>query len=144
MRLRLSLAAALILLAASMLPAGDKEKHRILTTDSLNVQEQEDDSLSEPATVPVALVERIQTVGATTTRITLFNNRVAVVTMREKGKQFFFRKWTLGKEEFEVYLRALKTVVNSAGLRRHNNIDAEDIRARIFLHLPGMEPRSFS
>jgi len=144
MRRRLPLTVVLILLAASMLPAGNKEEHRILTTDTLNVQEQTEETQIEPTSVPVALVERIQTVGATTTRITLFDNRVAVVTMREDGKQFFFRKWTLGKTEFEVYLRALKTVMNSAGLHRHNNIDAEDIQARIFLRLPGMEARSFS
>jgi hypothetical protein len=67
-----------------------------------------------PAPVPTPVVsapqpvaERIVTLGQRAVRLSLFDNRVAVVSVREQERQVFFRRLTLGETEYEVYRDAL-------------------------------------
>ncbi len=143
MRLRLMLIA--LLFPAVALLAQETDRHEIVTTDSLRAGAQEEQNQEDtPERVPVAIVERVQLIGKTTTRLSFFDNRVIIVTMREGGKQFFFRKWTMGEAEYSVYLKALMSCVGQAGLSRHENIDEEDSHAKIYLNIPGRKSRSFS
>lgn len=60
-----------------------------------------------PVTAPVAVAERVVTRGDLTTRLSLFSNRVAVLTVREDGRQTFVRRRTLTQEEYVGYLAEL-------------------------------------
>jgi hypothetical protein len=56
---------------------------------------------------PRILAERIVTVGERSVRVTLFDNRMAVTTVREDGEQVFFRHMELEQETFVAYLGAI-------------------------------------
>ena len=135
---------ALLTYFSCPLAAQEKGLHEVVTTDSLTTGTEAKEKKEIAERVPEALVERIQTVGETTTRISLFNNRVAVVTMRDQGAQFFFRKWTLGEAEYSVYLKALSSCAHKAGLSNHEDFDNRAYHARIYLHLSERPSRHFS
>ncbi len=94
--------------------------------------------------IPTALVERHRTVGNTTTRITLFDNRMAVTTVREGEKQVFLRQLALEEAEYEVYFQVLEEVGDSARGERQSSLDNDDSKVTISLDLPGRSPRQIS
>jgi hypothetical protein len=53
---------------------------------------------------PVPVVERTVTQGDVATRVSLFSNRVVVVTTRRDGEQDFMRTMTLPNDQYMVYL----------------------------------------
>lgn len=123
--------------------AQDPAPQQVLTSTSLAPASAEKPEEDTPEEVPTALVERIQVVGGTITRISLFDNRVVVVTMRDHQKQFFFRKWTLSTAEYSVYFNALLKCATRAGLVHHENLDEDQSVSTIYLRLPGRKPRRF-
>ncbi len=60
-----------------------------------------------PVTAPVAVAERVVTRDGRITRLSLFSNRVAVLSEREDGHPIFSRRRTLTHEEYVGYLAAL-------------------------------------
>ena len=56
---------------------------------------------------PTPVVERFVTVGPRTTRLSLFDNRVAVLSVREGGERALFRKRTLDEQTFAAYVSAV-------------------------------------
>jgi len=93
--------------------------------------------------VPRCLVERIRTVGEKRTRVSLFDNGVAVVTIRQGDQQVFFRKCTLDPLEFKVYLEALEGCADQAGRKEPTTIETSSGNAEVRLSMPGDQPRSF-
>jgi hypothetical protein len=61
------------------------------------------------AQVPNAVVERFVTIGDRTTRVTLFNNRIAVVTVQEKAEQILFHQLCLDEDEYLAYQTAISS-----------------------------------
>jgi len=98
---------------------------------------------NQPLRVPSVLVERILTLGKQRTRISLFDNRVAVVTIRENGKQVFFRMWTLSSIEYDAYVKAFGTSISDAGLKERDIVEAPGADALIHLGFPGYPEREF-
>ena len=58
---------------------------------------------------PVPVVERTVTQGDVATRVSLFSNRVLVVTVRRGDEQDFMRRITLPDNEYMVYLGSFQT-----------------------------------
>lgn len=86
--------------------------------------------------VPTAVVERVVSGDRQTVRLTVFNDRVAVVSKQEDGEQVFFRLLTLEAEEYE----ALREVVladapaaAAAALRRGAGVGGARARVRIVM-----------
>lgn len=65
-------------------------------------------SLSATAQAPAPIVERSLTVGDRTVRTTLFDNRVAVVSVSRGGDRVLLRQLTLPEAEFVGYLAAFQ------------------------------------
>lgn len=91
--------------------------------------------------VPTVLVERHRTLGNTTTRVTLFDNRMAVATVREDGEQVFLRQLTLDTIEFSVYVQVLEEVADTAGREGDSSVDSDEAEVLITISLPEMTPR---
>ena len=58
---------------------------------------------------PVPVVERTVTQGEVATRVSLFSNRVVVVTTRHGGVQDFMRRITIPENQYMVYLGTFQT-----------------------------------
>jgi hypothetical protein len=63
---------------------------------------------STGSAVPDPLVERTVSIDTRQLRISLFDNRVVVVSARRDGEQTLFRQMTLEEDEFVGYLAALQ------------------------------------
>jgi len=94
--------------------------------------------------VPNVIAERHWFHGDRAVRMTLFDNQMAVTTVREQGRQVFFRQLKLDDVEYGVYLKALAEVVAEAGISDRVSVEAIDVGAKIVLNLPGLPQRSFS
>ncbi|MCK5379619.1 MAG: hypothetical protein KAJ78_09450 [Acidobacteria bacterium] len=94
--------------------------------------------------VPNVIVERHWFHGDRAVRITLFDNKMAVTTVREKGLQVFLRQLTLGDGEYDIYIRAMSEVAGSAGGADRVPVETIDSGARVSLNLPGISPSVFS
>jgi len=94
--------------------------------------------------VPEVIIERHWHSGDRAVRVTLFDNRVAVTTVREGGRQVFMRKLTLGEVEFSVYREAIAEVAAEAGLEDRVPIETLDSGATVTLRLPDGSSRTFT
>ncbi|MEN8164986.1 MAG: hypothetical protein ABFS37_12715 [Acidobacteriota bacterium] len=94
--------------------------------------------------VPNVIVERHWFHRDQAVRVTLFDNKMAVTTVREKGDQVFLRQLTLGDVEYEIYLKAMSEVAAEAGTEDRDPLGAIDSGARVALNLPGFPTSSFS
>jgi hypothetical protein len=66
-------------------------------------------SVTASGQAPVPVVERIVTRGEVATRVSLFSNRVVVVTTRQGGEQDFMRSITLPNDQYMVYLSSFQS-----------------------------------
>ncbi len=94
--------------------------------------------------VPNVVVERHWFHGDRAVRITLFDNKMAVTTVREHGRQVFLRQLTLGDSEYEIYVKAMSEVADKAGGLDRVPVETIDSGARIALNIPGFSPSAFS
>ncbi|RLE17837.1 MAG: hypothetical protein DRJ61_07295 [Acidobacteria bacterium] len=94
--------------------------------------------------VPNVIIERHWFHGDRAVRVTLFDNQMAVTTVREKGNQVFFRQMTLDDGEYEIYIKAFAEVAGNVGAEGRDPLGAIDSGAKISLNLPGFAPSSFS
>ncbi|MCD4750897.1 MAG: hypothetical protein K8R59_16100 [Thermoanaerobaculales bacterium] len=92
--------------------------------------------------IPNAVVERHRFLLDRSTRVSLFDNRMAVATVREGDQQVYFRQLTLPEEEYEIYLRAILEVAETAGQGARVPIKSNDKDAVIYLNAPGYPPRT--
>ncbi len=99
--------------------------------------------IADTQEVPNVVVERHWINGDRAVRITLFDNHMAVTSVREKDRQVFLRQLTLGDDEYEIYLRAMAEVVAEPRGMERIPVDSIKSGARIELNLPGMAPSSF-
>ena len=94
--------------------------------------------------VPNVVVERHWFHGDRAVRITLFDNKMAVTTVREQGLQVFLRQLTLADGEYKIYIKAMAEVADKAGESDRVPVETIDSGARVALNLPGFSPSSFS
>jgi len=94
--------------------------------------------------VPNVIVERQWFHGDRAVRITLFDNKMAVTTVREQGRQVFFRQLKLDDVEYGVYVKALSEVAAEAGVSDRVPVEAIDVGAKVVLNLPDVPQQSFS
>lgn len=93
---------------------------------------------------PNVVVERHLRFRDRLTRITLFDNRMAVTTVREGDTQAFFRQITLPTDEYTVYVEVVRAVADTAGTEPIQRLDGDKIEAVVRLDLQGAASRSFS
>lgn len=67
------------------------------------------------AQAPIPVVERVFTEGDVATRVTLFSNRVVVVSISEDGDQGFLRHLTLPPDQYLIYLGILQKAAEELG-----------------------------
>jgi len=92
---------------------------------------------------PAVIVERHLHRPGSLIRITLFDNRMAVTTVREGSQQVFFRQLTLPPEEYKVYLEVFTAVAETAGIEAIPRLGGGQIEAFVRLNVPGSPARTF-
>lgn len=107
----------------------------VCTTASMTIGQEE---------VPRVVVERHWVHGDRAERVTLFDNKMAVTTVREKGVQVFLRQLMLGDGEYEIYLKVFSEAAPEAGTGDWDPMEAMDSGARVTTDLPGILPSTFS
>jgi len=133
----------LVLIASNLSAQQNPVQLQIFNTEGEDEAEKPGENPDQDIRVPSVLVERIQTLGEQRTRISLFDNRAAVVTIREKDKQVFFRMWTLSKIEYDAYIKAFKTCISDAGLQDRDSVETPKADALIRLSFPEYPQREF-
>lgn len=110
--------------------------------ESVQLFEPEAPVEEEPLILPAAVVERFTTSGDRVTRVSLFSDRVAVVSTVEDGERVFFRQMRLSPGELSGYLGALS--IEPAAVRsndRAGTLAPSGTRGVILLYTSGETPR---
>ncbi|HSO22189.1 MAG TPA: hypothetical protein VLT81_04740 [Chondromyces sp.] len=100
--------------------------------------------MSAPAVAqaPVPVAERIVTHGETTTRVSLFSNRMVVVTISERGTQGFLRQISLPDDQFIIYLSILQDAAGELGERPvSSDVSTSHDAVELTLHIGPEAPR---
>ena len=100
--------------------------------------------MSAPAVAqaPVPVAERIVTHGETTTRVSLFSNRMVVVTISERGTQGFLRQISLPDDQYIIYLSILQDAAAELGERPvSSDVSTSHDAVELTLHLGPEAPR---
>jgi len=91
---------------------------------------------------PVPVVERTVTQGEVATRVSLFSNRVVVVTVRRDGVQDFVRSMTLPDDQYMVYLATFQANAEELDERPiSSRVDTSQAEVVLSLHVGPDAPR---
>lgn len=91
---------------------------------------------------PVPVVERTVTQGEVATRVSLFSNRVVVVTMRRGDEQDFIRRITIPGNQYMVYLGTFQTAAEELDKQPvTSQVDTSEAEVMIALHIGPDAPR---
>ncbi len=91
---------------------------------------------------PVPVVERTVTQGEVATRVSLFSNRVLVVTVRRGDEQDFMRRITLPDNEYMVYLGSFQTAAEELDQQPiSSEVNTSQAEVVITLHIGPDAPR---
>jgi hypothetical protein len=92
---------------------------------------------------PVPVVERTTTHREVATRVSLFSNRVVVVTVRRNDKQDFIRRITLPDDQYMVYLGSFQAAAKELGRQPvSSQVDTSDAGVVLSLHVGPNAPRT--
>ena len=95
------------------------------------------------AQAPVPVAERVVTGRNLATRVTLFSNRMVVVSQRRDGKQDFLRRITLPADQYLVYLVAFQTSAEELGEEPiSSDVGTSTASVQLTLHVGPEAPRS--
>jgi hypothetical protein len=95
------------------------------------------------AQAPIPVVERMFTEGEVTTRVTLFSNRVVVVSITENGVQGFFKHITLPPDQYLIYVGILQKAVDELGEKPVTSaVSTPRSRIVLTLHMGPNAPRT--
>jgi hypothetical protein len=100
-------------------------------------------SAAEPTplpTTPTPVIERIVTLPQQVRRVSLFDNRVAVVSIRENGVQVEVRRLTLDEHEFDIYLRAIQLDAETAGTEQADDIHGAESHGLLLVNVGPRAP----
>jgi hypothetical protein len=91
---------------------------------------------------PVPVVERTTTRGEVATRVSLFSNRVVVVTTRRNNKQDFVRRITLPDDQYMVYLGTFQAAAEELDRQPvSSQVETSDAEVVLSLHVGSKGPR---
>jgi hypothetical protein len=94
------------------------------------------------AQAPTPVAEKITTHGETTTRISLFSNRMVVVTISERGTQGFLRQISLPDDQYIIYLSILQDAAGELGERPvSSDVSTSHDAVELNLHFGPEAPR---
>ena len=97
---------------------------------------------SAQAPVPVPVVERTTTREEVATRVSLFSNRVVVVTVRRDNKLDFMRRIKLPSDQYMVYLSTFQTAVEELDKEPvSSQVDTAQAEVVVSLHVGRDAPR---
>jgi hypothetical protein len=93
--------------------------------------------------VPVPVVERTTTQEKVATRVSLFSNRVVVVTVRRGGTQDFMRRITLPEDQYMVYLGTMEVAAEELDKQPvSSQVDTSHAEVVLTLHTGPNTPRT--
>ena len=91
---------------------------------------------------PVPVVERTVIHGEVATRVSLFSNRVVVVTMRRGDEQGFIRRITIPDNQYMVYLGTFQTAAKELDKQPvTSQVETSEAEVMIALHIGPDAPR---
>jgi hypothetical protein len=91
---------------------------------------------------PVPVVERTVAKGNVTTRVSLFSNRVVVVSVRRGGEHDFIRRITLPENQYMVYLESFITAAEELDQQPiTSEVETSTAEVAISLHIGPDAPR---
>ena len=91
---------------------------------------------------PVPVVERTVTQGEVETRVSLFSNRVVVVTMNRANEQDFIRRITIPENQYMVYLGTFLTAAEELDKQPvASQVDSSMAEVMLSLHVGPDSPR---
>lgn len=91
---------------------------------------------------PLPVVERIITQTNESTRVTLFSNKVVVVTIRQSGIQNFNRRITLPDDQYLIYLEILQANAKELEVQPVNSaVNSPHTSVELTLHVGPDSPR---
>lgn len=94
------------------------------------------------AQAPIPVVERVFTEGAIASRVTLFSNRVIVVSISEDGHQGFLQRKTLPEDQYLIYLGILQKAAEQLGENPvTSSISTPNSEVVLTLHVGPKSPR---
>jgi hypothetical protein len=94
------------------------------------------------AQAPIPVVERVFTEGEVATRVTLFSNRVVVVSIAENGNQGFLQRLTLPVDQYLIYLGILQKAAEALGEQPvTSSISTPKSEIVLTLHIGPTSPR---
>lgn len=94
------------------------------------------------AQAPIPVVERVFTEGEVATRVSLFSNRVVVVSITENGHQGFLQRATLPVDQYLIYLGILQKATEELGKQPvTSSISTPGSEVVVTLHLGPKSPR---
>ncbi len=94
------------------------------------------------AQAPIPVVERVFTEGEVATRVTLFSNRVVVVSITDHGVQGYFKHVTLPPDQYLIYLGILQQAVLELGEKPVTSaVSTPRGRVALTLHMGPDSPR---
>ncbi len=96
--------------------------------------------LLQVALAPAPLVERFVTVGDTSVRLSLFDNRMAVLSVRHRDERTLLRKRTLDETSFAVYVNAVAELRDAAAAGRGPSSERGIGTAEIRVSREGRDP----
>jgi len=100
-------------------------------------------ALAAPAQAPVPVAERIVSHGRTTTRTSLFSNRMVVVSISEDGVQGVLRSLTLPEDQYFIYLKILEEAARELGEEPvSSDVGTSQDRVELRLHIGLAAPRT--
>jgi hypothetical protein len=96
------------------------------------------------AQAPVPVAERLATHLGRTTRVSLFSNRVAVVSVTAEGEDFV-QQALLSDGEYMVYLQALERLAGQLGGEPvSSQVESRDSSTRLTLYVGSQVPRTIT
>ena len=99
-------------------------------------------AITASAQAPVPVVERTVTRREVATRVSLFSNRVVVVTVRRGDEQDFFRRMTLPEDQYMVYLTTFQINANEIGEKPiSSQVSTSHAEVVVSLHVGPDAPR---
>jgi len=94
------------------------------------------------AQAPIPVVERVFTENEVATRVTLFSNRVVVVSIAENGTQGFLQRMTLPVDQYLIYLGILQKAAEALGEQPvTSSISTPQSEIVVTLHIGPTSPR---
>ena len=96
------------------------------------------------AQAPVPVAERTTTRREVATRVSLFSNRVVVVTVRRGEETDFIRRITLPDDQYMIYLSIIQNSAEELeGDPISSRVDTDNSEVALSLHVGPNAPRSF-